>query len=171
MRLSSPQHWFIHTAPCMDSFSEGESALLSWDNPTYSWCLILSVRCNIWLASILLRVFISMFLTEIVQLIASTLNFFLYFWETHTHIKWNRIISTHVAPVLPQVYSPLQLYVFLFYDPLNPATAAHMYIRVGLSGAARMCMGLGPATKAWDSYQWPHPQESDSPSPGSVHWQ
>lgn len=53
-----------------------------------------------------------------------------------------------MAPVLPQVYSPLQLYVFLFYDPLNPACAAHMYISVGLSSATRMCMGLGPATKA-----------------------
>lgn len=109
-----------------------------------------------------------MFLTEIVQLIARTLNFSLFLRNSYTYkMKYDHIYP-HGPCITPSVLSPPTL-CLSFYDPLNPASAAHMYIRVGLSSAARMCMGVGPATKAWDSYQWPHPQESISPSPGSVH--
>lgn len=49
--------------------------------------------------------------------------------------------------------SPFQVYVLLFFNSLSP------------HGAANLCMGIGPTTGAWATYQESHLKKTSLQSP------
>ena len=49
----------------IDWFADFKKSLHAWDNPTWSWCMIFLMYCWIWLAIILLRIFASVFSSDI----------------------------------------------------------------------------------------------------------
>ena len=57
-----------------------EPSLWIWDNPTWSWCMILLMCCWIWFANILLRIFMSIFIKDIELVIFFSGSIFVWFW-------------------------------------------------------------------------------------------
>lgn len=58
----------------------------------------------------------------------------------------------HISPICPLLTSCL-FKKKKFNNPLSPISVAHI------------CKGVGPITRTWESFQWPHPQEEWFSSP------
>ena len=56
---------FVNMVYHIDWFAYIEESLHSWDKPTWSWCMILLMCCWILFVSILLRIFASIFISDI----------------------------------------------------------------------------------------------------------
>ena len=56
---------FVNVVYHTDGFVDMEEPCIPGINPTWSWCTILWMYCWMWFASILLRIFASMFISEI----------------------------------------------------------------------------------------------------------
>ena len=56
---------FVNVVYHIDWFVNIEESLHPWDKATWSWCMIFLMRCWILIARILLRIFASMFISDI----------------------------------------------------------------------------------------------------------
>ena len=56
---------FVNVVYYIDGFSDIEESCIPGIKPTWSWCMIFLMRCWILIARILLRIFASMFISDI----------------------------------------------------------------------------------------------------------